>query len=29
MGAVTLEEGSPLDAGMYFVLIAGGLYALP
>ena len=29
MGAVTLEEGSPLDAGVYFVLIAGGLYVLP
>jgi O-antigen ligase len=28
MGAVTLEEGSPLDAGVYFVLIAGGLYVL-
>jgi hypothetical protein len=29
MGAVTVEEGSPLDAGVYFVLIAGGLYVLP
>jgi len=28
MGSVTLEEGSPLDAGVYFVLIAGGLYVL-
>jgi len=28
MGAVTLEEGSPLDAGVYFVLIAAGLYVL-
>jgi exopolysaccharide production protein ExoQ len=28
MGAVTLEEGSPLDACVYFVLIAGGLYVL-
>ena len=28
MGAVTLEEGSPLDACVYFVLIVGGLYVL-
>jgi O-antigen ligase len=28
VGAVTLEEGSPLDACVYFVLIAGGLYVL-
>jgi len=28
VGAVTLEEGSPLDAGVYFVLIVGGLYVL-
>src|SRR6266404_2502224 len=28
VGAVTLEEGSPLDASVYFVLIAGGLYIL-
>jgi exopolysaccharide production protein ExoQ len=27
-GAVTLEEGSPLDACVYFVLIAAGLYVL-
>ena len=27
-GAVTVEEGSPLDAGVYFVLIAAGLYVL-
>jgi O-antigen ligase len=28
MGAVTLEEGSPLDACVFFVLIAAGLYVL-
>jgi exopolysaccharide production protein ExoQ len=28
LGAVSLEEGSPLDACVYFVLIAGGLYFL-
>jgi len=28
LGAVSLEEGSPLDACVYFVLIAGGLYVL-
>jgi exopolysaccharide production protein ExoQ len=28
VGAATLEEGSPLDAGVYFVLIAVGLYVL-
>ena len=28
MGAVTLEEGSPLDACVYFTLIVGGLYVL-
>jgi exopolysaccharide production protein ExoQ len=28
MGAVTLEEGSPLDACVYFALIAVGLYVL-
>jgi exopolysaccharide production protein ExoQ len=28
IGAVTLEEGSPLDACVYFVLIAAGLYIL-
>ncbi len=28
VGAVTLEEGSPLDACVYFVLIAAGLYVL-
>ena len=28
MGAVSLEEGSPLDALVFFVLIAGGLYIL-
>jgi exopolysaccharide production protein ExoQ len=28
MGAVTLEEGSPLDACVYFGLIAAGLYVL-
>jgi exopolysaccharide production protein ExoQ len=27
-GAVTVEEGSPLDAGVCFVLIAAGLYVL-
>src|SRR6266550_3201412 len=28
MGVVTLEEGSPLDACVYFTLIVGGLYVL-
>src|SRR6267378_2416810 len=28
VGAITLEEGSPLDAGVYFALIGGGLYVL-
>jgi len=28
LGAVTLEEGSPLDACVFFVLIAAGLYVL-
>jgi len=28
VGGVTMEEGSPLDAGVYFLLIAGGLYVL-
>jgi exopolysaccharide production protein ExoQ len=28
VGAITLEEGSPLDAGVYFALIAAGLYVL-
>jgi O-antigen ligase len=28
VGAITLEEGSPLDAGVYCALIAAGLYVL-
>jgi exopolysaccharide production protein ExoQ len=28
VGAVTLEEGSPLDRCVYFALIAGGIYVL-
>ena len=28
LGAVTLEEGSPLDASIYFALIAAGAYVL-